>query len=722
MRNKIIAIARKELLGFINAPLAYVIIVPFLLITNFLYLRVVLITGEATLRPYFTVLPWFLLLLAPALAMKSLSEENRGKTLELLLAHPLTELQIVMGKFFGLLGFYLLLLITTATLPITLLAFSSPDLGQIIGQYLGAFFVGAAFMGIGLTASSFTKNAIAAFLTAAVASLILLLAGMDMISLLLPGPLAQIVSQLAVLNHTENFARGVFDLRDVFYFLTVITISILLATTKIAENRLAEKLLERQKLNFALMLSIGIGLFANILLSYYPLRLDLTLSRLYTLSAGTRQTVSKLPDIVTISFYSSTDLPPQMQAARVQIIDLLKDYERLGKNLKVRVVDPRGNPGEAENAGVQKIQFNRLGSERLEVQTGYLGINIRYGDKTETLPVITETSDLESQLTRRIRKLTSPKEKTIGLYETGQGNPSQVLNEIIKTQYPTQSVNLENQGNWGNLAALIVIDDGSSPATQSAVIKNFLNNGGKILFLSSGVSINSQFLFAQKSPSVLADALKDWGITINKNLVYDLQLNEILAFGRGNQQYLAPYPFWLRSLPTTNSQLLTNVKSVSMGWPSSITLDKKSDVKYTELLTTGPNGGKVEDNFNVQPDSINTLLANPKEKQMLAVLAEKGQSKAIVVSSALIAADQFMQNNPDNAAFLSGAIDFLAADPDVAAIPARSTAKSVFVFKDQFGPLIVQITNLAVPPLIIITFAIYWLRRRKILAQRNYVQ
>src|SRR3990167_3432346 len=97
----ILTIAKKEFFGFINSPLSFVITVPFLLLSIFIFMRSSLVVGEASLRPYFELLPWFLLILAPALSMRLLTEERQNGTIELLFAHPISELDIVLGKFLG---------------------------------------------------------------------------------------------------------------------------------------------------------------------------------------------------------------------------------------------------------------------------------------------------------------------------------------------------------------------------------------------------------------------------------------------------------------------------------------------------------------------------------------------------------------------------------------------------------------------------------------------
>jgi len=132
MNKKIIlTIAKKEFFNFINTPLAYVVSVPFLLISLFLYFRTAMVIGEASLRPFFELLPWLLLFLGPALSMSLLSDEQKKGTMELLFGHPVSEGEIILGKFSGAFAFFVLILLTTLGLPITLVVFSKPDLGIV---------------------------------------------------------------------------------------------------------------------------------------------------------------------------------------------------------------------------------------------------------------------------------------------------------------------------------------------------------------------------------------------------------------------------------------------------------------------------------------------------------------------------------------------------------------------------------------------------------------
>jgi ABC-type uncharacterized transport system involved in gliding motility auxiliary subunit len=133
------------------------------------------------------------------------------------------------------------------------------------------------------------------------------------------------------------------------------------------------------------------------------------------------------------------------------------------------------------------------------------------------------------------------------------------------------------------------------------------------------------------------------------------------------------------------------------------------------------NAGKTDNVFSISPQSVNALRSD-SQKIPLAALVEKGDMRLVVVSSSTLAEDQFLQNSPDNVAFLSNLIDYLAADKDLAAIPSKSSGRAVFEFRNPIDVLLVQYGNLLIPPLVVIFFAVFYLRRRRLLTKRIYAK
>jgi len=716
--GRVRAIAKKEFFGFINQTLGYVVIIPFLVLSIFFWLRVSLVRNEADLRSFLDLLPWFLLFLAPALTMRSLSEERRTGTANLLFAHPLSEWQIVLGKFLGIFAFWLVVLACTFGLPITLAVFSRPDFGQIISQYLGGIFLGGGFLAVGLAASSLAKNALSAFLLGVVGNFLLVLLGSDFVLLSAPYPLNQIFSQLSYFSHLESFGRGVVDFRDLLWFLTLIALGLLVAVFRFSYQRLVEKPALKQRLIAAFVLLLTVGVLGNLAFAAYPLRADLTFSRLYTLSAGTRKILADLPDLLTINFYASRDLPPEMHQAYQAVADLLEDYRRAAKkNLLVKIVYPDLSPegeNEALQADIQPVTFSKIGAGKFGMQKGYLGLALRFGEKTETIPFVGKTEDLEYQLSRRIQKLVSGKEVKLGFYKNGMAS-TQILEEVLSAQYQLSRIYSLEEKNLTDISGLLLIDDGSQEATQTAVLENYLEKGGKIIYLGNGVSVNPQYLFASKTQSKLGSAFQKWGVSLNNDLVYDVQLNEILAFSDGQRRYLLSYPFWLKALVNKDFGPVSGINSLVLGWPSSIKIEEKQGIKYQKILLASPGGGRQQENFDISPNSVKNLTPGKGEEIVFGVTAEKNGSKLVMVGNSLLAEDQFVSNSQTNLAFLANLVDWLTASAETASIPLKSRGQAVFLFKAPWQPLAVQIGNLAGPVVLISGWAVWWLRRRRLL-------
>lgn len=216
--NKIYILFKKELMAYFNSPIAYIFIAVFLIVGNWLFFNVFFIQGQATMRNYFSLLPWIFLFLTPAITMRLWSEEKRNGTIEFLLTLPITDWQAVLGKFLGALTFLIISLALTFTIPLTIIKYGNPDLGPIIGGYLGAVLMGATFLALGSFISSLTKNQIIAFIGAVVVSFALFILGTNFVVYPAPQLLQPILKFVGLGAHSENIARGVIDTKDIIYY------------------------------------------------------------------------------------------------------------------------------------------------------------------------------------------------------------------------------------------------------------------------------------------------------------------------------------------------------------------------------------------------------------------------------------------------------------------------------------------------------------------------
>jgi ABC-2 type transport system permease protein len=265
MMRSILTVARREIRGLVDQPTAYLLAVAFLVLALYLAFRNMYALGVATLRPLFDLLPTLFAVLVPALTMRSLAEEKRSRTLDWLLAQPLDEWAVVLGKFLGSWTFILIVLAGTLPAGLGLLVVSDADPGIMAAQYLGGALLAAQITAIGIWASATTRNQVTAFILAAALSFALFLIGLPGILQGAPPLVSGILSQLSVLGHFEGVARGVVDLRDVVYFLSATALFLVLAVEAVSEARLAPESKDAKRLQLGTLVVAVIVLVVNLL-------------------------------------------------------------------------------------------------------------------------------------------------------------------------------------------------------------------------------------------------------------------------------------------------------------------------------------------------------------------------------------------------------------------------------------------------------------------------
>lgn len=231
----ILAIFRRELRSYFNSPVAYVVIVVFLVIIGWFFTSNLFLMNIASLRVVFELVPLVLLFFVPAITMRLLAEERKSGTLELLTTKPVRDSEIILGKFLAAWILLAAALLPTLLYVLTLALLGSPDPGPILTGYLGLLLMGAVAIGIGLFASSITENQIVAFIIAFLILLILFL--MDKVLMYVPEGLASTIEFLGIDYHFGNIARGVIDSRDVLYFLSLLTFSLCCATVSLERRK-----------------------------------------------------------------------------------------------------------------------------------------------------------------------------------------------------------------------------------------------------------------------------------------------------------------------------------------------------------------------------------------------------------------------------------------------------------------------------------------------------
>ncbi|HEX8327563.1 MAG TPA: gliding motility-associated ABC transporter permease subunit GldF [Hymenobacter sp.] len=238
-----LTILQKEFNSFLNSPVAYVVLGVFLIATG-LFVWVfpdssVLDYGYADLQTLFNLAPWIFLFLIPAITMRTFAEEKKAGTIELLLTRPLTDSQIIGGKYLACFLLALLALVPTLLYYYSVYKLGSPegniDSAATVGSYVGLALLAAVFAAIGILASALTRDQIIAFLVAVVGCF-LIYSGFDSLASVLEGSAAYYASQLGIAAHYRDLSKGLIDSRDLIYFFSVVLLA-LAATRLVLRSR-----------------------------------------------------------------------------------------------------------------------------------------------------------------------------------------------------------------------------------------------------------------------------------------------------------------------------------------------------------------------------------------------------------------------------------------------------------------------------------------------------
>ena len=224
--NHVTSIFKKELRSYFSSPIGFVFIIFYLLVSNafFFFVQDFFRQGQVTMRGYFAAMPWVFLFFVPAITMRLWAEEKKMGTIEVLLTMPMKEWEIVAGKFLAAFAFLAITLLFSISIPASLMYLGKPDFGVIIGSYVGALFLGSAYLAIGLYISSLTENQVVAFIISLAVIFVLLLIGIAPVWLNALGSIVSVCEYVSLLSHFNNVTRGVIDSRDVIYYASVIVL------------------------------------------------------------------------------------------------------------------------------------------------------------------------------------------------------------------------------------------------------------------------------------------------------------------------------------------------------------------------------------------------------------------------------------------------------------------------------------------------------------------
>ena len=234
MRN-VLPIFRREMFAYFYSPVAYIVISVFLILTGWFFTSEMFLSNESSLRSVFGIIPFIFIFFIPAVTMRLLSEERKSGTIELLVTMPVSDIEIVLGKYFAGLGFLIVALLFTIPYALTIMILGEPDTGMLFTGYIGLVLMGASYVAIGIFASTVSKNQVVAFIISFAIIFVLWL--INKFLMFVPPPLVPLLQYLSIDYHYENIGRGVIDSRDIAYYLSLIVFMLSLAKLSLESRK-----------------------------------------------------------------------------------------------------------------------------------------------------------------------------------------------------------------------------------------------------------------------------------------------------------------------------------------------------------------------------------------------------------------------------------------------------------------------------------------------------
>jgi len=651
----VLSILKKEIISYLSSLVAYVTIGVFLLVLG-LFLWVfpdssILEYGYAGLESLFSTAPYLFMFLIPAITMRSLAEEHKEGTFELLFTRPLTDWQIILGKYLASVLLVLFALLPTLVYYYSVSTLGTPqgniDTGAVIGSYIGLFLLGAVFTAIGLFASSVTKNQIIAF-TIAVFLCFFFYSGFDSLSQLLS--LQDLgLQNLGITEHYQSVSRGVLDTRDLAYFIVVAGIFIWLTLFVIISQR-------KKKLFSATMLGYIGALLAIVMISNIAFtRFDFTAEKRYTISPISRQIVDGLQQPVKVTVYlQGNNLPGGFKRLQGATRDMLSDLQAYShRKLQFEFVDALKNlAGEQQNQAIQDLEARGIEPTNLSVKTddgvsqklifpaALVSVNgkdipvklllSRIGLSPDEV-LNNSIQNLEYAFVSAIKKATSGGKPQIGFTEGHKELTDVQLNDAMKSLadgYEVGRVNLASILMPGlQKIKLLVIPKPDQKFTELEKFKldQYIMHGGRVLWAIDQVNAEldslrghggEQLAFAKQLN--LDDQLFRYGVRINYDLIADMNCSQI-PVSTGNvggqaQIQMLPWLFYPIFIPVSKHPVVKNLDGISSEFASTIDLLDTKNVQKTILLTSSPYNKKLSAPHMLSLQALEQE-PNPKEFQ-----------------------------------------------------------------------------------------------------------
>ena len=777
---------RKEVASFFASATGIVVIGIFLLLTGvFLWVLPVdsnvLNSGYANLDGLFSLAPWLYLFLIPALTMRMFPDEYRSGTMELLLTRPVSRLQIVMAKYLAGVLLAVLSLLPVLVWLLTVGWLGAPkfnlDFGGFWGSYLGLILLAMVYVAVGIFASSLSDNPVVAFLVAALCCF-LSYQGFEWISLLFDGAHAQdLVSRMGIAYHYDSMSRGVIDLRDIAYFITVSSL-FLYAAFLVFKGKPTRNSIFLWASILVLDL-VAVGFF---------FRLDLTSEKRYTLSDQTKRYLKQNERDLTATVYLEGDLNMGFLRLKKAVSNTLTEMKVYSKaDIEVKFVNPaEGATEEERNAHYNALQEqglaatvvhdrDREGRQQQKVIFPWLQLatdkdtvnvcllkNIAGNSGDQNLNISIE--NLEFELMDAVRRLTNEHPLDIAFLEGHGELPEAYVYDIsgqLARYYNVHRGSIINEVDVLDPFKVLIVARPYEAFSENDkfVIDQYVMRGGRVLWLIDGVQVGEEMAVANDLK--ISDLLFTYGVRIDPYLVSDVQCAYIPLKFEDEDESAEPqlYPWYYSPLLTLSPYhvITKNIAPVEGRYVSAVDFVGEDSLMHREVLMatsahTGVQSVPCPVSFDIvnltsespffansyvpvaclEEGTFHSAFANrmvPKGMNMKGrqILKESAPTRMIVVADGEVIANEFesgqvlplgynryMGRQFGNGDFILNAVNYLADDEGWMSLRGRSL-KLRLLDKTRASEYRTwcQVVNLGLPLVLLIIFLLGYQLVRK---------
>ena len=491
---------------------------------------------------------------------------------------------------------------------------------------------------------------------------------------------------------------------------------------------------------------IGLLLVVNFIFSQIHFRWDLTANGDYSLSEVSKKTAANLDDVVNVKAYFSKNLPAQYLNLQQDVSDMLSEYASYSNGkIKVQMIDPASlSDAQTELAakGIPTLQFNVLRNDSYQVVNGYLGISIQYGSKTEVIPVVSDTSNLEYQITSDLKKLVGKNLPIIGLVTSNKtvpatGDPNS--GDTLMTQaydklaelYQVKNVDLSKDQITDDISTLLIVGPKDKfTDDELKKIDAFVMKGKSLVLLVDGVNV-AKGLGATKNDLGLDKLLSAYGLKLNENLIADASSNGRASFssnsGSYTMTYMINYPLWPKVLPNNmdNSNIIVaNLQSIIFPWASSIEATPKDGENIVYLAKSTASSLAETDSFVLDPQAVGKIGGTQGQYDLAVYVSGKltsafgtgstDKARIVLVGDSDFATDMFTGNGSDNMLFFQNLVDGLSLDSGLINIRAKTATERPINLPAPAAKETMRYLNIFAVTAIVIIIGLlrYFLRRR----------